>query len=80
MTSNETVFPKYPDRAYWKHHQTFDDDVTLQMLFNIYNIWILDKSVLLSKDSSPFHPSLLLGCDLNRFPIHSCRASLVVQK
>ena len=79
MTSDETISPRYPDQAYWKHHQTFDDDVTLQMLSNIYNVWILNKSVLLSKESSPFHTSLLLECDLNRFPIRSRRASLAAQ-
>ena len=61
MTFDETISPRYPDQAYWKHHQTFDDDVTLQMLSNIYNMWILDEVSFYLKRVLPS----ILPCYLN---------------
>ena len=46
MTPDKTVFPSYLDQVC---HQIFDEDSTLQVIYNVYdldNIWTSDKSYL----------------------------------
>ena len=50
-------------------HKTFDDDIIPQMISSVYdldNIWTLDKNV---PKSSSFQPFFLPEFDLQRFPI-----------
>ena len=61
----QVSFPKISEAAlvevYW---QTFDDDITLQMISSVYDledIWTLDRM----PESPPSYPSLWLECGLN---------------